>query len=148
MRLSCSRRWLVPCLTAVFVVVLGVLGCQSERPRTVGQAGQEAKVETDNQSSLAKTATETEEQSISSLNEAMVGKTVAVRGEITQQCPSTGCWFQVKDGTGELFVDLNSTDVRIKERRVGQHAEVSGKLVKRGGELQLVAERVKVASKE
>lgn len=146
---SFGNRWFVPCLAGIGIAAVGVFGCQSERP-PAGQARHEAEAETDNAATLAEPAalTERETQSIASLNEAMVGKTVAVRGEITQQCPSSGCWFQVKDGTGELFVDLNSTDVRIKERRVGQDAEVSGKLVKRGGELQLEAERVEFASKE
>ena len=81
-------------------------------------------------------------QSISSLSEKTVGESVAVQGEIVRQCPAVGCWFQIQDGTGELFVDLNATDIRLTESRVGEHVEVAGRLLKRGGQFQLEAESV------
>ena len=42
----------------------------------------------------------------------------------------------IKDKTGELIVDLNAAEIRLTESRVGQQVEVSGRLVKRGGQRQ------------
>jgi hypothetical protein len=67
---------------------------------------------------------------------------VAVEGEIVQQCPATGCWFRVKDDVGDAFVDLNPAKLRLQEKRVGQHAKVTGRVVKLGGQFRLEAQHV------
>ena len=81
-------------------------------------------------------------QRIDSLDEESVGQTVAVEGEIVQQCPSVGCWFRVQDESGDLFVDLNPSGLRLKNKRVGQKARVTGRVEKIGKQFRLEAEFV------
>jgi len=35
-----------------------------------------------------------------------LGKTVKIEGTITEVCQQMGCWFNVNDGTGTIYVDL------------------------------------------
>lgn len=76
------------------------------------------------------------------LTEEKLGQTVAVEGEVVQQCPASGCWFRLKDDAGEAFVDLAPAKLRIQENRVGQHAKVTGRVVKQGGQFRLEAQHV------
>ncbi len=76
------------------------------------------------------------------LTEEMLGQTVAVEGEIIQQCPASGCWFRMKDDVGEVFVDLAPAKLRLTNDRVGQQARVTGRVVKTGGQFRLEAQHV------
>lgn len=71
-----------------------------------------------------------------------LGETVAIEGEIVQQCPSTGCWFRLKDEVGEVFVDLNPAKLHLQEKRVGQHAKVTGRVAIQGGQFRVEAQHV------
>ena len=90
---------------------------------------------------------ETPALSVGDLSENMLGQTVTVEGEVTKQCPASGCWFQVKDQTGEAFISLLATDVRLKEKVIGQRAEVTGEVVKQGGDLAIKAQNVEFKTK-
>lgn len=145
------REWLLGGFGAGLVVVaaLGTLGCQSESEVSARKESASIKPEIGGEAEKSPPALPdehaTDQQKISALTEAMVGRSVAVQGEIVKQCPASGCWFQVQDETGEMFVDLNASEIRLTESVVGQQAEVSGRLVKLGGELQLEAEHVEFA---
>jgi len=76
------------------------------------------------------------------LEESMVGNTVRLTGEVVEQCPASGCWMKMKDGDGETFVDLLPSPVRLSENRVGQQAEITGEVVRRGSELAIKAQHV------
>lgn len=76
------------------------------------------------------------------LADEKVGQTVAVEGEIVQQCPASGCWFRMKDDVGEVFVDLAPAKLRLLEKREGQHVKVTGRVVKVGGQFRLDAQYV------
>jgi uncharacterized protein YdeI (BOF family) len=76
------------------------------------------------------------------LMEEKFGQTVAIEGEIVQQCPVSGCWFRMKDDAGEVFVDLAPAKLRLTEKREGQHAKVTGRVVKLGGQFRLEAQHV------
>ena len=82
------------------------------------------------------------------LTDESLGKTLAVEGEIVKQCPAAGCWFIVKDETGELFVDLNPAKLRLERKRVGQHATVTGRVTKQGGQFRLEARHVQFETGE
>lgn len=75
-------------------------------------------------------------------DESNVGKTVTLEGEVIQQCPATGCWFRIKDGSGEAFIDLAPAKLTVQGERVGQHAKVTGKLVKKGAQVRVEAHHV------
>ena len=151
MRTWFTREWSLG-LVALGVVTVGTLGCHSEAE--VGTPEEDATLQSEsaepveNSSPALLEEKTTDHQKISALTEALVGKSVVIQGEIVRQCPASGCWFQVKDETGELFVDLNASEIRLTDPVVGQQAEVSGRLVKLGGELQLEAKHVDFAPKK
>lgn len=78
----------------------------------------------------------------SCLSEDKLGQTVAVEGEVIQQCPASGCWFRLKDDAGVAFVDLAPAKLSVQGQRVGQHAKVTGRVVRAGGQFRLQAQHV------
>lgn len=54
-------------------------------------------------------------------------ETVRIQGKIVQECPS-GCWLNLKDKTGIIYVDIAPYGLAIPQR-VGQKATVEGKVV-------------------
>ena len=42
------------------------------------------------------------------------GKTVTLKGTVVIECP-TGCWFNLKDDTGVIYVDLNPSGFAIPQ---------------------------------
>lgn len=88
-------------------------------------------------------AQEVTEVAVGELSEEMMGQSVEVEGTVTKQCPAVGCWLMVEDGSGEVFVDLNPSDLRLKKNREGERAEVIGRVAKQGGRLRLEAQSVR-----
>lgn len=80
------------------------------------------------------------------LKEDKLGETVAIEGEIIQQCPASGCWFRLKDEAGEAFVDLAPAKLSLTEKREGQQAKVTGRVAKRGAQFRLEAQYVEFKS--
>jgi uncharacterized protein YdeI (BOF family) len=80
------------------------------------------------------------------VSDEKIGQTLAVEGEIVQQCPASGCWFRLKDDAGEVFIDLAPAKLRLTDKRVGQHAKVTGRVAKEGGQLRLEAQHVVFAA--
>jgi len=79
---------------------------------------------------------------IGSLRTSQLGALVTLEGNITQQCPSVGCWFELDDGTGSVLVDLQPSGFRLRHDRVGQRARVSGTLQRAGNQWRLQATHV------
>lgn len=76
------------------------------------------------------------------VTEERLGQTVAVKAVVAHQCPARGCWFRMKDDAGEVMVDLGPGKLELAEDRVGQTANVTGKVVRKGGKLWLEARKV------
>ena len=76
------------------------------------------------------------------ITEERLGQTVAVEAAVAQQCPARGCWFRMKDDSGEVMVDLAPQRLELSENRVGQKATVTGTVVKKGGKFWLEAKKV------
>jgi len=70
------------------------------------------------------------------------GKTVKMEGEITRECP-TGCWLDLKDETGVVFVDLGPSGFAIPQK-VGSKIIVEGKVLKRQEKTMIVAKGVEI----
>lgn len=139
MRLLLRRRLIVAAvgLAVLAATALNLAGCNSGTNQGSGGSSAEAP------SSLGEPVKgDVPTVCAGCLTEEKLGQTVAVEGEIVQQCPATGCWFQVKDDVGEAFVDLNPAKLRLQEKRVGQHAKVTGRVVKLGGQFRLEAQHV------
>lgn len=79
-------------------------------------------------------------------DEQYLGQTVTIEGEVIQQCPAAGCWFRIKDDIGEGFIDLSASNLTVQGERVGQHAKVTGKVVKKGGQMRIEAEHVEFSA--
>lgn len=41
------------------------------------------------------------------LQQDLLGQKVTLEGRIVSQCTSNGCWFYLKDDTGQIFIDLS-----------------------------------------
>jgi hypothetical protein len=68
------------------------------------------------------------------------GKTIAVSGQLTQRCPTAGCWFYLNDGTGDLRVDARPGSFSVLGLPIGARLTVYGRLVREPGEdLQFAA---------
>jgi uncharacterized protein YdeI (BOF family) len=70
-----------------------------------------------------------------------LGKTVAVRGTITEQCKAMGCYFDFKAGQRSLRVDLQDIAMTAPMRE-GKPALVEGQLMPYGDAYQLYATAV------
>jgi len=75
-------------------------------------------------------------------SEELNGKTVRIDGKIREECP-TGCWFFVKDDTGEIYVDIGSRGLAIAQHR-GRSISVEGEVLQEGGNVQIVGKGVVV----
>jgi hypothetical protein len=53
-----------------------------------------------------------------------VGKDVVLEGKIVQEC-GAGCWFNLKDSTAVIYVDLAPSNLTIPQK-VGSNARVYG----------------------
>jgi len=70
------------------------------------------------------------------------GKTVTVEGKIIRECP-TGCWFEVKDEAGIIYVDINPSGFAIPQK-VGKGVTVEGKVLLRNNQPMIVGTGVEI----
>lgn len=70
------------------------------------------------------------------------GKTVKIEGEITRECP-TGCWLDVKDGSGVAYIDLGLSGFAIPQR-VGSKVTIEGKVLNRRERTMMVGKGVEI----
>jgi hypothetical protein len=65
---------------------------------------------------------------------------VTVSGELSKECPSSGCWWYIKDRTGEIRADSANSGFALPLHLQGKNIRTTGKLVKtESGDLELVA---------
>lgn len=70
------------------------------------------------------------------------GKTVALRGKIVQECP-TGCWFNLQDETGVIYVDIKPSNFAIPQH-TGKDVTVEGRVAVRGQRVMVIGTGVKI----
>jgi hypothetical protein len=70
-----------------------------------------------------------------------LGRTVAVKGTVREQCKTMGCYFFIQSGTRTLRVELQEIAMNAP-RREGHQARVEGQMVPYGDDYQLVASAV------
>jgi uncharacterized protein YdeI (BOF family) len=84
---------------------------------------------------------EAEAVSIGELSEAQVGESVAIEGTIEKECPHSGCWAVIDDGTGQIRIDTQKGGFALPLNREGSQIRVVGELEQTdGGDLQISAE--------
>lgn len=59
------------------------------------------------------------------LDHSLVGKKVNLKGVIVTQCQSSGCWFFLNDGTGQVFINLAPKNFTLPPK-TGKKAKVTG----------------------
>ena len=68
---------------------------------------------------------------------------VRTEGRIVRQCPSSGCWFFLEGGSGsQVRVELGHLGMKFPQH-VGQMAEVEGRLIQNGKQLEIVGNGVR-----
>ena len=70
------------------------------------------------------------------------GKIVKVDGKIVEECP-TGCWFNLADDGGIIYVDLNPASFAIPQK-VGKNVSVEGKVVIEDGNVSISGESAEI----
>jgi len=61
-----------------------------------------------------------------------LNRDVTIEGEITRQCPASGCWLFLKDNSGkEIRVEMSGSTPTLPQRS-GKAAVVEGRLVRSG----------------
>lgn len=63
------------------------------------------------------------------LNSSYLNREVKLEGKIVTQCAASGCWFFLKDDTGQILVDLKPLNLGLQQR-TGKTAIVTGMLIK------------------
>lgn len=63
------------------------------------------------------------------LDTTLLNKEVKVHGKIITQCATAGCWFFLKDDTGQILIDLKQLNLGLPQR-TGKNATVSGIVIK------------------
>jgi len=70
------------------------------------------------------------------------GKTVTLEGDIIRQCP-TGCWFDMQQGKGRIYVDLNPSGFAIPQKP-GKTVLVEGQVQYKDQRASLIATGVEI----
>ncbi|MFZ5949654.1 MAG: hypothetical protein ACOYXC_03030 [Candidatus Rifleibacteriota bacterium] len=71
-------------------------------------------------------------------DEQLKAKEISLSGVITRQCPSSGCWFYIKDDSGnQIKIELGHLGLKFPQRS-GSMVLVEGKLIQKGSEWQLI----------
>ncbi|HPZ09511.1 MAG TPA: DUF4920 domain-containing protein [Candidatus Eremiobacteraeota bacterium] len=70
---------------------------------------------------------------------------VKIQGKITDVCQDMGCWFNVNDGTGIMYIDLEmGRNFTIPKNTANQPVLVEGKLEYDNGSLSIIGSGVKI----
>jgi hypothetical protein len=70
------------------------------------------------------------------------GKAITIEGKIIEECPS-GCWFNLKDNSGVMYVDINPSNFAIPQAS-GRHAVAQGSLKKEGLRITMIGKGVEI----
>lgn len=110
----------------IAVAVVAVAGWYALRPKVEALGRYSADVQTTR---------------IGDLDQAHVGRRVAIEGKIVAECPHSGCWAVIEDGTGQIRIDTNKGGFALPLRREGSSIRVVGEVEQtEGGSLLLSAE--------
>lgn len=76
-------------------------------------------------------------------SERYLAADIRVKGRIVRQCPTAGCWFFLDAGPGkQLRIELGHLGLTFPQR-IGRIAEVEGRLLKSGQDLEFVGNGVR-----
>lgn len=88
-------------------------------------------------------ASETALRDITAHPESYLAADLRTEGRIVRQCPSSGCWFFLDDGTGrQVRVELGHLGMKFPQHPGGT-AVVEGRLLRTGKELEIIGNGVR-----
>ena len=61
---------------------------------------------------------------------SLAGKTVQVKGKVSEVCQMAGCWMSLVDGESLLRIKVNDGDIVFPKESIGKMAIAEGKLEK------------------
>jgi uncharacterized protein YdeI (BOF family) len=73
------------------------------------------------------------------VRDARPSQTVSLSGVMVEKCPTSGCWFRVRDETGIIRVDTRAAGFVVTNVPLQSQITVAGKVVKRGDEKSVLA---------
>ena len=78
------------------------------------------------------------------INSAVMGRRpMMIEGVISKKCRLVGCWLELRDETGQVFVDLAPAQLTAHGFVIGERVTVLGEIGKtREGELGFVASNI------
>ena len=91
------------------ISALMLTGCHSAQPHVLGATPPGADIVT-----------------VHAASSLSPGKTVTVRGEMTEKCPVAGCWFMLKDGSGIVRVDTKAAGFVVTDVPLHTTVTVAG----------------------
>jgi len=62
--------------------------------------------------------------------EKFVGKTVQVKGKVTEVCQMMGCWMDIADGAQSIHIKVDDGVIVFPKNSIGKQALAEGKLIK------------------
>lgn len=74
-----------------------------------------------------------------STRDARPSQIVSLRGVMVEKCPTSGCWFRLRDETGTIRVDTRGAGFVVTNVPLQSQVTVMGKVVKRGDEKSVAA---------
>src|SRR4028118_103184 len=66
------------------------------------------------------------------VREARPSQIVSLSGVMVEKCPTSGCWFRVRDETGIIRVDTRAAGFVVTNVPLQSHVTLAGTVVKRG----------------
>lgn len=119
---ACAVTIMRPVCLFVFVVsVLFASGCSKPRGTVLGKAPEGKPV------------------SILSVRAGTTPPKVVLEGMMIEKCPTAGCWFRLRDGTGVIKVDTRSAGFVVVNVPLETRLTVAGKLISDGDDVQIEA---------
>ncbi|MBL7129933.1 MAG: DUF4920 domain-containing protein [Candidatus Omnitrophica bacterium] len=113
------------CIT-IFLLITAVIGCG--QVQQYGQTISKNKI--------------TEISKILTKPGSYEGKTVTIEGKIITECP-TGCWFDLKDESGVIYVDLKPSGFAIPQK-TGHKVTVQGEVEKKNEKIVIIGKGVEI----
>ena len=77
------------------------------------------------------------------LQKSLLGKKVTLEGTIVSQCQSNGCWFYLRDATGQIYIDLKTHNFTLPSMP-NKQVVASGTVARSQNNILLVATGVEV----
>ncbi|MDH3808869.1 MAG: NirD/YgiW/YdeI family stress tolerance protein [Desulfuromonadales bacterium] len=77
------------------------------------------------------------------LKKSLLGQKVTLEGNIVSQCQSNGCWFYLRDATGQIYIDLKTHNFTLPSMP-NKNVAATGTVGKSQNNIVLIATGVEV----